>query len=334
MACDPAVNIQEYASAVGTDPQADIATASAAYLRIPQINPDIAVVEYITEDDAKDIGKGDEFPTTQFKVSKNITAKKTWYLNSHIAKWALGFAVGTPATTTAGGGSRDTITLIDPVADGICLPTFTILEKFREDAGSPPLDRALIGCVINSLQIDINSGPGRQNAQISVDIIGSRETVPSAIALPAVTAQKALNAATLTFTANSVNYVTLKTFVSLSFKWDNGLRDTGYYPGSGSEDGFQTRGRMEFGERSASLTFVGRFAEGSLELTKLKAVTEGTAAFGIVGATGNDFNISSPRCAFSSAILGNTNGIVTVQVDVKFLKHSSSGYIAAYATTN
>lgn len=336
MACDSAaVNIQELASAVGTDTQADISTASAVYLRIPQINPDLANIALNTENDADDIGKGDEFATTEFKTSKDVTKTLKYYLNSHMMQWCLGFALGKFTSATAGGGTRHTCVVLDPVADGICMPLFSIVEAFRQSGTPAVLDRLLVGCAIEGFQVDLTSGPGRQNAQLSIDIVGSGHTTePSAITLPAVTAQKRLDATNLTCSINGTNYVSLKSFVSLSFGWKNNIRlPSGYFPGSGSQNGFAVRGRMEFGKREANLRFVARFAENSDEFTKLNALTEGTAVLGIVGAAGNDFNFSLPRVTYKTAVLGNDNGLLTVAVDVQPLKHASNGYITAYGTT-
>lgn len=337
MACDSkAVNIQELASAVGTDIQADIATASTAYLRVPQINPDLANVELKQEDDGADIGKGDEFPTQLIPTNWDVSKTLKYYLNSHMVQWALGFGIGKFTTATAGGGTRHTCVVLDPVADGICMPLFSAVEAFRQDGDPAVLDRLLVGLAIEGFQIDLTSGPGRQNAQLSVDIVGSgRFTDPSGVTLPAVTAQKRLDATNLSCTINGTNYVTAKSFVSLSFAWKNNVRlDTGYFPGSGSQNGGSVRGRMEFGTRQASLRFVVRFAEDSDEITKMEAQTTGSAVFGIVGATGNDFQVTLPKVGYKTSILGNDNGLLTVAVEVTPLKHATNGYITAYATTN
>src|SRR3974377_655434 len=126
------------------------------------------------------------------------------------------------------------------------------------------------------------SGPGRANSKISVQFAGSgKMTEPSAITMPAATAEKLLPSASLTLTINGVDYVTNKNIVSLETGWKNNIRvDSGFFPGSG----FQTagdgstgaiRGRLEFGNRQGNLRFVARFMNGSDEYTKFKGAAAG-----------------------------------------------------------
>src|SRR3974377_769258 len=128
------------------------------------------------------------------------------------------------------------------------------------------------------------SGPGRANSKISVQFAGSgKMTEPSAITMPAATAEKLLPSASLTLTINGVDYVTNKNIVSLETSWKNNIRmDQGFYPGSGFQSAGDPpsgaiRGRMEFGNRQGSLKFTARFDNASTELTKLKAQTTSTA---------------------------------------------------------
>jgi len=85
-------------------------------------------------------------------------------------------------------------------------------------------------------------------------------------------------------TVNGVDYVTSRNLASLELGFKNNLRlDSGFYPGSGTQDGAAIRGRLEFWDRESSLKFTARFEHGSTEHTKLRNQTTGTAVVGLQG---------------------------------------------------
>jgi len=110
--------------------------------------------------------------------------------------------------------------------------------------------------------------------------------------------------------------------VSLETTWTNNLRlDQGFYPGSGTSDGGQVRGRMENGDRASTLTFTVRMESTSTELAKLLAQTEGTAVITlqgalIAGSTYNSVTMTFHRVRIKSAVIGDDSGIVTIVVRV------------------
>ena len=91
-------------------------------------------------------------------------------------------------------------------------------------------------------------------------------TSPSGITLPAATTLHEFNAGMISaLTINGINYLTGgsgKQFVSLDASWENNFRP-GFFPGSGTQDGFQIQGRFEWGDRSFSVQFVVRVQSGS-----------------------------------------------------------------------
>jgi len=342
-------NIRETLICFGKVKQTDLQTINQAAdcIRLGKLNAALAEAALLTEDDAQEIGKGHEWPIANYKTAWNAAGSMEKYLSSQFAAWAFAFGLGNAAMTQPEAGAyRHTCTPQDPAGTaGIELPAFTFVEQIRPGA-NVILNRALVGNVIQDLSIAIGTGPGRANARLTVNFAGcGKLTEPSGITMPSATTEHLLNAASATCTINGVDYVTAKNLVSLEFAFANNLRlDQGYYPGSGFQDAGdpasgQLRGRIEFGDRAATLRFVARFVNGSAELTKLKAQTEGTAAFTltgatIVGATKHDISVTFHRVVFATAVVGEADGIVTVSVECRALWHASNGLLTAYATTN
>ncbi len=195
-----------------------------------------------------------------------------------------------------------------------------------------------VGCAIEGWTLTVGSGPGRANSKLTVDFVGSGKHVePSAIVLPAATAEKLLPSASLVATINGTDYVTNKNFSSLEATWKNNLRlDAGFFPGSG----FQTpgdaasgavRGRLEVGDRELGLKFVARFDKDSTELTKMLALTEGTAVITLSYDADNALTLTYQRVVFSVADLGETDGLVTVEVTCTPLWHTANKLFQAVA---
>ena len=68
-----------------------------------------------TEDNAADIGKGDEFPTQQFPVSMDVTGRIEKFLTSEGAAWAFVMGLGNVTeTVVATSGAQYACTPTDP----------------------------------------------------------------------------------------------------------------------------------------------------------------------------------------------------------------------------
>ncbi len=94
------------------------------------------------------------------------------------------------------------------------------------------------------------------------------------------------------------------------------------------------RGRMEVGDREGTFTFTARFVHGSTELAKLLAQTEGTIVMSLSYDANNSLQLTYQRIVFSVAQIGDTDGIVTVQVTVQPLWHTTNGLLTAVAKCN
>ncbi|HRK22598.1 MAG TPA: hypothetical protein PLX06_12350 [Fimbriimonadaceae bacterium] len=336
-----AANIRETKIGLGIKYQSALHTALAAAdcISLTKTNASLSNVDLRTEDDAMDIGKGDEWPTQQFLTNWEVSGTIEKYLSSEFLAWLFCFGLGkTTKTSPETGAYLYTSVPQDPVTDGIDMKAFTFVEAIRQ-GGSPVIDRAAVGCVVNDFQISLKSGPGRANAMATVNFVGCGKIVsPSGITIPAVTQEHYLNAASAAITINGTNYVTEKSFVDLDMEYSNNVRmDSGFYPGSGTDNGGALRGRMEFGDRTLGLRFRARFKSGSTEITKLMAQTKGVATISLTGATiagvvNHGMTITFPELGFASAIVQDAEGIVVIEVTGRPMKHSSNGILTAAAT--
>jgi len=334
-------NIRETKIGFGYKKQTDLATANAVgdIWSLTKTNAALTTVTLNTENDAAELGKGHEFATQTFKSHWDVSGSIEKYLSSEIAAWAFVFGLGgrvksgTPPTITY------TCTPQDPVTGGIELPAFSFIEAIRQGA-SAVLDRMAVGCVVEEFRITLGSGPGRANSRITVNFAGSGKLVePSGITLPAGTAEHLLPGASAQVVINGVDYVTSRNLVSLELGFKNNLRlDSGFYPGSGTQDNAAIRGRLEFGDREASLRFVACFENGSSELTKLRNQTTGTAVISLQGAliAGSDYHsidVTFHKVAFRTAVVGETDGIVTVEVECTPLWETTNSLLTAVVKT-
>jgi hypothetical protein len=317
-------NIQELQCAFSKTAQTAIDTPSSDLVRFNTTSADIADVQLMVEDDAKEIGKGHEFAENTYPTAWKATKKVQCYLTAESFAIFGAFALGN--------GNAGTYTPVDPTTNvnEIELPWMTVLEGVRKGGTAPVLNRALFACVVDKYKISLKKGAGRSNSTLEVDLVGSgKHDDASALAMPDRTPVTLLPAASLTCTINGVDYVTAKTFESFDFQWDNAVRD-GYYPGSGfqttgdSTSG-QVMGRMEYGTRALTASFVARYVNGSTELAKLTAQTQGTMALTLSGGAGKAGSITCNQVQFKTAKIDNTDGIVTVQTEISAIYSQTTG---------
>lgn len=326
------VRLQELILGFGKGKQADIATANTApnVWRMNKTNRQIHNAQPVNEDDAEELGKGHEFATTQYKSHiepAGITIEK--YNSAEIAAWTWAFGLGKVAKTGTEAPFTYTCTAQDPVTDGIELPYTSYIEQVRPGA-SVVHDQMFVGCAVRSFRFRITKGPGRVNSTVTVDLIHSgKVTTPSAITLPAATAENLLNAYSLACTINGVDYIGAKTFESLEMGIDNEFID-GHYPGSGmDDDDYQIQGRLEVARRVPVFNFVARYKAGSLELAKVRALTDGTAVVNLTKDSGNSMVVTWQKVGFQTAVLGESDGLITVQVTGKPMYHATNGLVTA-----
>jgi len=273
-----------------------VANVAAGSWRLGKLNTTLHRPKLMTENDAPELGKGHEFPTQVFKSHWDFSGQIDKYLSSDFGAWGMVFGLGAYAKSGTPPNLTYTCTPLDPETDGIELPYFSYIEQMRPGA-SDVFDYVTIGNVISGWTLNVASGPGRASSKLTCDIVGSGKfTEPSAIAMPAATAEKLLSSASLACTINGVDYVTAKNIVSLEASFQNNLLlDQGFYPGSGTQDGAAIRGRLEVGNRTLGLKFTARFENGSTELTKVTNQTEGTAVLTLTYDANNSRSLGLVR---------------------------------------
>jgi hypothetical protein len=321
-------NIREMLIGFGKSKQSNLATANAVggIWQLSKLNANFASPRLNTENNAAELGKGHEFASAVYKTSWDFSGQLEKYTSAEFAAWVMAFSLGHLHKSGTTPNWVYTCTPLDKVADGEELSCFSYIEQVRPGAGVV-LDWMAAGCVVEGWNLAIQSGPGRASSKLTADIVGSgQKTEPSTITIPAITAEKLLPASSVTATINGVDYVTAKNLVSIEAGWKNNHRlDDGFYPGSGTQDGGAIRGRMEVGDREASLSFTARFAHDSTERTKLYALTDDA---------NNDLTLTFQRVIFSAVELGDSNGIITVKVTCQPLWHTSNGLLTAVAKCN
>lgn len=332
-----AANIRETRMAIGYEDQSDLTTPNIAaqMFSFTKLNDSLAELTPQTETDATWIGKGDEFPTESFLDSWSVQVAVEKYLGSQILAHSAVYGLG----GFSYGGGVYTCTPADPITTCINMKPFSYLETIRQ-GGSAVLDRVFPGMAVEEFQVALGTGPTLASAKLTATYVGTGLFIsPSLITQPAISSENLLRAATLLMTVNGTDYVTLKNIVSATFGFKNNIRlDSGYFPGSGYETASttsgQVRGRMEFGDRAMTFSFVARFTSGSTELATLMAQTSGTGVLQLAGGAGHSMVSTVQKTTFASAVVGNTDGIVTVAVTVNALKDPTNGLFTLAVGTN
>lgn len=330
-----AAGTREISIAFGFRKQTNITTANilADIWRLHKVNTDILVPSFVKENDAAWLGKGDEFPTTEYKSYIQIAHSLTKFSSSEFMAWAVCFGLGKVVKTGAGPYTY-TCTPLDPVTDGIEVPYFSYLEAVRQ-GGTDIFDRMYVGCAVEGLLVSVKSGPGLVNSQITVDFVGSGKlTDPSGITHPGATTEHIMPGASVAKTTLTVDYVTLKRLLSVDWGWRNNLRnDEGFYPGSGTQDGYAVKGRFWHGDRAGVLRFQAIVEDGSTEYTALRDLTTGTAVITQTYDADNACTATFQKVAFNTAVIADYNGLLTVNVEATVMKHASNGVLQVVVIT-
>ena len=313
-----ASRIQSKVLGLGLGKQPDIATISPSFIRFRQLNPELAPSGFLTENDAAEIGKGDEFisETGVYPVSYNPLARIDKYSSAEFMTWAFAYALGgvTEATGTY------TIVPLDPCINGIEGPYFSVVEQVCESGGMA-LDNAFIGCAIEDVTYEFNYGPGRQSGRVTVNWVGSgKMDTPSGATIPAPIAEHYMLTASMQLTINGIDYVSAKTILSGTIGWKNNLLvGPGFFPGSGIQNGAAIRGRLEYGPRASTFSFTARLLKNSQEYQMLitpPAAGVATAALTVSFDATHTITFNYPAIQYETVVNGEQDGIVSVTVTV------------------
>lgn len=324
-----------------TQLQTALAAGSLWNLNINAFNTPFPQFEQ--ESDAEFFGKGHEWVEQIFPTS--IQAPWEWpsFLTSQNFAEVIAFALGTITESSPGAGAYQYIcTPLDPVTDGVNLPATTIVAGIRQGTAGEIIDQALIGVVCAGFTVSWRRGPGLQNSQIVSRWFGSGKFASnSGIAVPTRYDEERLGSGSLTeVTINGVNYITNARLVDVEFTFDNDAdRESNFFPGSGSQSGFDIRGRMRCGRRSASLVWRVELESTSAELAALLAGTEGATTLKaegsiISGAIKHTAQIYLPRTRHRAFVLEEADGFTAARVETDILYDATEGPMILTAITN
>ena len=297
--------------------------------------------EFSQESDAQFFGKGHEFATQVFPTSIGIPWNWDFHLTSQNWAQVIAFALGSVTETTPAAGAYQYVCVPkDTTAAGVNLPATTLVAAIRAGGAGEILDIAAVGMVCSGFSLKMSAGPGLQNTQLSSQWMGCGKYVNNCgIVIPAATVETRLGAgSSTTLTINGVNYLTNSRFVDLEFNFSNDVQP-GYYPGSGSQSGFDIAGRMRLGKRAATLSWQVELESDSTELADLLAGTEGTATLKvegpiIAGSTKHTAQLVLHRTRNRAYKMAEAGGIVTARVETEIMYHSSNGLLTATGITN
>lgn len=329
--------LQTLRIAIGRKQQSALATplVAADMVSLVQTSRETPQIQFMTEDNRDDFGKG-IYPTQNFKKNLDSAFPIAGRLTSEWATILSTFGTGKTTKIAAGSGWKYTSVAYNPNTDGLAMPTTMVVAQIGSGA-TAILDKALLGCALEEFAIQAKSGAGRDNATFTSQWVGTgRYVKPSNIVMPAQLVEHDLNAGGMTsILINGINYLTSNRFASLDFSWKNNLRlDTGFFPGSGVQNGFQVRGRMRRGTPALSLKVRVEAETGSAEEDNLINQTEGTAVITFGGAVigaGPDvhsFKITCPRVVPTVNNITENDDIAVYDMEFSMLEHSTNGIIS------
>jgi hypothetical protein len=268
----------------------------------------------VFENDAAEIGKGHEFITETFPSHYEVANRIEKYASAEFVTWVCAYGLGNVVQTGSAAPYTYIMTPINP-GTTLELPYFSLVEQVAEGGGSA-IDNLHVGCAVADFTYQFNYGPGRASSRMIANWVGSGLlTAPSGVTVPALTVENTMLAAGMSLTVNGVDYVATKRILSGSVGWKNNLLlNAGFFPGSGTQNGLQVRGRMEIGARVPSFQFTARLLAGSPEYNTLVSQTTGTAALSVQHDANNSVTFNFPQMAFQVVENADADGIVAVTV--------------------
>jgi hypothetical protein len=321
--------IQEVRFAVGYKAQPDLKTPVTAtdMFSLRQTNTDFIQAQPINEDDTNDLGKG-VYATQTFPSHINAAGNWNGRLTSEAAAMMCCYGIGGAVETLGSGFS--TYTMKEPIFEtaGLNLPVTTMLLQIRSGANAIT-DKLLVGMACEEFGFEFRVGPGRDNALFTSAWIGTGGyTKPSGYVMPTVYQEHSINAGGIT-TLDFIgfDYLANLRFVNFRFGWKNNLRDnSSYFPGSGSQGGYQLRGRMRRAAPTITLTTQVECDSGSSEEDALLNQMAGTGM--LVAASGtanNSLSLHFYKIVPLATPIADADGIASYNVTFLVMQDPTNG---------
>ena len=279
MAVTNVTRVQGLVFGLGVHKQAAASTISSDFVRWRKLDMKVPFDLYHTENDAHEIGKGNEFATAVYNTSVEpsaMTIEK--YGSAEFTTWAWAYALGVVGGTPASG-----IYAIVPIDPGTNLePPYFSVVSILPSAGGDAVALAQIGCGIESVETTFHYGPGRASVSTRAEYmgLGYNNGVTPYTTVPALQAENYMYASSLAMVLHpasgpDINYVSNKSILHGTMGWKNNFNGAmRYLPGSGFDAyGFQVGDRLLIGTRVPSLTFTVFLDANSTEYASLIAQT-------------------------------------------------------------
>ena len=295
-----------------------IATPATAFQTFRKLDMEVPTLQYNTETDKDEIGKGNEFINQVFPTNFDVAGRMEKYGSAEFMLWSWAYALGVvPAPV----GGLYTINPIDP-GTTLELPYFSMAVQLAEGGGEA-VDEAYIGMAIEDVETTFKYGPSRASLHNTVSYVGSGLAVfPSGVTYPAALAENYMYSSSMAISINGVDYVSSKTMLQGSIGWKNNLiLPMRYFPGSGMQTLSLTGaipaaigGRILIGARVPTLSFTAFLQHDSLEYTKLCAQTTGTATITFTYDATHYITFTFHSVSFERVERTQEEGIVAVTV--------------------
>ena len=205
--------------------------------------------------------------------------------------------------------------------------------------GSAILDEILIGCAVKGWKLSIKNSPGRAGAMCSGRVRGDGQ-VHDAQHHHAARRHRAARVQRrhdygVDDQRRGLPDRRLRKAVRLHGRilGDNNFRP-GFFPGSGTQDGYQVQGRFEWGDRSFGIQFVVRVQAGSTEVHEAHQPDHRIRNHHAHQRREQLVLDGDPEDGFFSVVeLGNTDGIVTLQITGVQLYDAINGLLTVTVIT-
>jgi hypothetical protein len=295
------------------------------------------------EDDSLFFGKGKEWITKLFETSLDVQWNWSSFLTSQNFAQAIVFGLGKWTPSTPGvGASQYVATPMVPADDGVNLPATSMLAGIRQGTAGEILDIVVPGMCLNSFTLKISRGPGLQNTNLTQNWVGCGKYADGAgYVYPVATVEQRLGAGLMeSLTILGIDYLANARFVELNFEYNNNIsQESAYFPGSGSQAGYDIRGRMRYGIRTINFNYQVELENDSNELSNLLAGVEGQSLLKlegpeIVSGVNHTAQLSMPRCRHKGFTMASSDNFVTAQVQTAVMDDESSGPLIATAITS
>jgi hypothetical protein len=307
-------------------------------LRIDAFN--LPIPDLKNESDAKFFGKGHEFATQLFALNSDTGMEWPSFLTSQNWAQVVAFFQNGPTETSPDTGAHKYVgDMMVPRTDGVNLPATNMVAQIWD---GDIFDIAVMGMVLAGFSLRVQKGPGLSNTQLTTRWIGSGAwstahglTIPDAYPEVRLGSGEAVE-----LIINGVDYLSNARFSDLEFTYDNGINaDSGFHLGSGSQSGYDLRGRLRFGSRSMTLVCQVELETDSVEFQNLLDQTSGEVSIKIqgpliAGTTHHQAEIFLPDTKIKVFRMTDVDGFTNCRIELEVLYNNSYGPVVLTAITD